>query len=711
MATTQGRVALLVQLVTAGRTVVAQVGDLTLTGVAGSFASGGSSVAAQTATLTLTGATSGFTAGNATKPAQVGALTITGIAGDKAFGPTTRPAQIAELFLTGIPGSGTIIGGGGSPTLLTVGTRSGTTVALSWTGPTGGGLVSLYNIEQSPDNSVWTFNSTSIGSATNGVAIGLTDFTTYYFRVQAVFTASGPGPWSAAVLATTTAIVYPSAVSGLTVGTVTDTSVQLSWTAATSTPIPVLDYWGSYNDGGSDSGFFLSGDLVLTDTVTGLRPGALYTFYVLARNADAFGPSATVSQATTGTLTGTAQVGFLTLTAQAGTVTGGAVTKTAQVGALALTAQPGVNTISAAPQTTTGQVGALTLTAVVGTKVGGGVTVTAQMAAVPLSGVQGALTGGPVTKTTQVALLTLTGIAGTRSVGPPPNQTATAQIVALTLTARPGSLSLIGGATQTFTAQIGPLFLDEIQGTLIGGPASKTAQIAALTFTGVPGEPTRMFNATAQVATLTLTGRAGTLSFGGASQDAQSALLTFTALPGRLGIPFALSAHSDGTGLKDQRVEIRVNNCDGQWGLFVRGPAALDLAVEWPGYYVANTLDGVSWFRAGVRVETQTLPAFTTAGGTIELECIDDLCTLRVHGMAVSTHDFSADPIVDDDDHQGFASYGGAGFAITDAEGGGIVTVAPEPEADEDREPLFPTSPPEQRRPLATTSSSVRRPL
>ena len=104
------------------------------------------------------------------------------------------------------------------------------------------------------------------------------------------------------------------------------------------------------------------------------------------------------------------------------------------------------------------------------------------------------------------------------------------------------------------------------------------------------------------------------------------------------------------------------------------------------------------------------LAAFTTAGATIELECTGDLCILQVHGLEVARHDFSDNPIVGDDDHQGFASYGGAGLIITDAEGGGmapVVTVSPAGQ----RRTLWMTGQPTARRALVTSGGNTRRPL
>jgi hypothetical protein len=612
----------------------AQVATLILTGVAGTPSGGTVPKTAQVADLTLTGVSGSITVGNATKTAQVATLTLTGVAGSLAGGPGVKVAQIAELFFTGIPGSGTIVGGGGEPTLLTVGLVSGTTVALSWTGPTGGGLVSLYNIETSPDNSVWTFNATSVGAATNGVAIGLTILTTYYFRVQAVFTASGPGPWSAAVLATTTSWVVPGAPLSLTVGTVTDTSIQVSWLPPTPGLLPILRYWGSYDGGGDDSGYFLLGDLVLTATATGLQAGTIYTIGVWAENADAFGPTAFLTQTTTGVQSKTSQDCILLLTAIAGTLIIGTAIKTAPAGALTLTALPGVLTLGAAPQTKVAQIGALTLTPVAGTKVAGTVTRTAQPGALALSTVQGTLTGGAVTKTAQVAAMTLTALPG-------------------------GRITIVGRA--------------------------------------------------AQIAILTLTAQPGTTIVSGFVHQAQIGLLTLTADPGRLGVPFVASANNYTTSLVAQRVEIRVNDCNGQWAVFVRAPALSSVGVEWPGYYVRHTSTGLDWYRAGVLVESVVLAPFTMTAGTIELECRhNDLCILRVQGLEVARRDFSEAPLAVDDDHQGFASYDNT--VITDAEGGGMPVVAPVVVTEEGREPL-PVGGTPDRRPMSTSTSSGRRPL
>ena len=192
------------------QTVTAQVAALTLTGVAAPSTGGPSTATAQVAVLTLTGLAGTTTAGTGTVTAQVATLTLTAPAGVFVGGPTVRAAQLATLDLVGIAGNGSVVGGGTAPTVVTVGTRTGTTVALTWTAPPAGGIIAIYNVETSLDNSVWTFNVTSVGNAASALAQGLTPFTTYYFGVQAVFVGTGPGPYSAAVLATTTTMCCPA---------------------------------------------------------------------------------------------------------------------------------------------------------------------------------------------------------------------------------------------------------------------------------------------------------------------------------------------------------------------------------------------------------------------------------------------------------------------------------------------------------------------
>ena len=278
----------------------------------------------------------------------------------------------------------------------------------------------------------------------------------------------------------------------------------------------------------------------------------------------------------------------------------------------------------------------------------------------------------PQTTTAQIATLLLTTVSGVPAAGV---VTVTAQRATLLLVGVAGTMSIVGGAGQSITAQVAALLLTGVPGNVIGSGSTVVAQVATLRLTGLPGTLLTGLTplaVTAQVAVLTLTGVQGVCTGGPTFVVAQVASLMLKGVRGLLILPFAVSAHTHATPGRSQRVEIRVNHANLNWALFVRAPAVVD--VERPGYYVANAPAGVDWYRAGVLVASVNMAPFVSTAGTIELECVGDLCTLRVHGMAVSTHDFSANPLTDDDEHQGFASYGGSLLIITDAEGGRSVS-------------------------------------
>jgi hypothetical protein len=248
-------------------------------------------------------------------------------------------------------------------------------------------------------------------------------------------------------------------------------------------------------------------------------------------------------------------------------------------------------------------------------------------------------------------------------------QSSTAQVATLTLTTVSGVVSA-GGVTRL--AQIATLTLNGVAGGSISGPRTTTAQVAALLLVGVPGSSGIGFRTDAQTATVTLTGLQGVSRGGATAMLAQIAQIILTGVRGISVRPFAVSAHSYSTPNRSQRVEIRVNDVDKQWAVFVRGPETV--LIEQPGYYVTHTSGLVDWYRAGELV-AQTAMTFPTTAGTVELECNTDLCILRVHGVEVARHDFSAAPLTGDDGHQGFAAYGGAALIITDAEGGALSDV------------------------------------
>ncbi len=198
------------------------------------------------------------------------------------------------------------------PTGLTVGTVTSTSVALSWnasTDNTGGSGVAGYDVYR---------GTTLIGSptTTSFTATGLSPATAYSFTVRAKDVAGNVSAASSAVSATTESgsvsdTTAPSVPTGLTVGTVTTTSVALSWNASTD------------NTGGSGVAGYdvyqgstrIASPTTTSYTVTGLNPATAYSFSVRAR--DVAGNASAQSSAVTATTQSSQTGGSCQVTYQA----------------------------------------------------------------------------------------------------------------------------------------------------------------------------------------------------------------------------------------------------------------------------------------------------------------------------------------------------------------------------------------------------------
>ncbi len=154
------------------------------------------------------------------------------------------------------------------PTGLTVGTRTTTSIALSWTastdniGVTGYGAYQGATLQGSPTSTSYTFT---------GLACG----TSYTLGVDA-YDAAGNRSAKATVIASTSACpdtTAPSVPTGLTVGATGTSTIALSWTASTDN-VGVTGY-GVYN------GTATAGNPTATSyTVTGLSCGTSYSLAV-----------------------------------------------------------------------------------------------------------------------------------------------------------------------------------------------------------------------------------------------------------------------------------------------------------------------------------------------------------------------------------------------------------------------------------------------
>ncbi len=161
-----------------------------------------------------------------------------------------------------------------------------TQASLSWNAPTqsGGADVIDYVVEYSSNSgSTWTVFAEGVSTSTTATVTGLTNGTTYQFRVKAV---SSGGTSEAS--ATATAIVgVPSAPTSLS-ATPLGLSVRLSWTAPTQDGgSAITDYVAQFSadSGATWSTFSDSVSTSTTTTVTGLTNGLTYQLRVSAVNS------------------------------------------------------------------------------------------------------------------------------------------------------------------------------------------------------------------------------------------------------------------------------------------------------------------------------------------------------------------------------------------------------------------------------------------
>jgi len=172
---------------------------------------------------------------------------------------------------------------------------------LTWALPSsdGGSSILDYVVQSSRDGvTTWqTFND-GLSTTRTAVVTGLTNGTTYSFRVAAT-TAAGQGAWAVSTPVTPAAL--PTAALNV-VATAGDSQAILTWAAPTSTGgASIVDYavqkssdggttWADVTDGVSTAN---------TATVTGLVNGTAYVFHVAALNGAGTGPYSVASAAIT----------------------------------------------------------------------------------------------------------------------------------------------------------------------------------------------------------------------------------------------------------------------------------------------------------------------------------------------------------------------------------------------------------------------------
>lgn len=207
----------------------------------------------------------------------------------------------------------------GQPRSLTL-TPGSTQVYLSWNAPLSDGNSAITDyVIQYKSGSTWAIFNDGISTGTTAVVPGLTNGTTYSFRVAAV-NAEGVGSYTDSE--SETPATLPGAATSLS-ATRGSTTATLTWTTPSSTGgSAITDYtveyklasaatWTSFTDGVSSS---------TGATVTGLTSGESYDFRVAAVNVIGTGPFTS-----TATLTATAGNEQATLSWTQPTFTGGEV--------------------------------------------------------------------------------------------------------------------------------------------------------------------------------------------------------------------------------------------------------------------------------------------------------------------------------------------------------------------------------------------------
>src|SRR6058998_2540166 len=192
------------------------------------------------------------------------------------------------------------------PTNLTATAVSSSEIHLSWTAPTGVGLVVTgYEIERSTDGgSTWPptplVANTGSTATTYSDTGGLTHTTTYTYRVHTV-TAIGTSFPSDTASATTFAVA-PSSPTGLVATAASSSQINLSWTAPADNGGSAITGYKieKSTDGGSTWSTLVNTCGTSTRcSDTGLPHTTTFTYRVSAINSVGTGPPSTTASATT----------------------------------------------------------------------------------------------------------------------------------------------------------------------------------------------------------------------------------------------------------------------------------------------------------------------------------------------------------------------------------------------------------------------------
>ena len=172
-----------------------------------------------------------------------------------------------------------------APSNLTASAASGTQINLAWTASTDNVGVTGYQVERCQGAGCSNFAQVGTSSGTTYNNTGLQDATTYSYRVRATDAAGNLSSYSNTASATTPDATPPTPPSGLTASAVSDSQINLAWTASTDN-VGVTGYQVERCQGASCSSFAQVAAVSGTSyNDTGLLSSTTYRYRVRATDA------------------------------------------------------------------------------------------------------------------------------------------------------------------------------------------------------------------------------------------------------------------------------------------------------------------------------------------------------------------------------------------------------------------------------------------
>ena len=182
-----------------------------------------------------------------------------------------------------------------APTVTVTGTASNS-VTLGWGAITN---ASAYAIQYRQTGS-GSWSAFGTVSGTSGTVTGLATGTSYDFQVAAQ-NAAGTGPYSTTATATT-AVGAPGAITGVTLGTATSSTLPITWTLpSTGGAISnvTVQYRTPSGSGGWTTATTSLAATATSYTITGLSPATAYDVQVFATNGSGNGTAGTLTNVST----------------------------------------------------------------------------------------------------------------------------------------------------------------------------------------------------------------------------------------------------------------------------------------------------------------------------------------------------------------------------------------------------------------------------